>query len=156
MSPVSILPPKNVAVSVDDTTREVFVRGKPARLAPKEYDVLAILLRARGSIVSREQILKTIWGPDAPLDKRIVDQHVARLRRGLREEAMAVITVTNSGYRVSKDVAFKSHATDDNTARVVEVKRAFGKKVFSRVVVEFTSAIPSIIEGSVLRVEQVR
>ncbi|TBR19871.1 response regulator transcription factor [bacterium] len=85
--------------------RELRVGGHPREVTPKEFDLLACLLKARGKALTREQILEKVWGYEKGLDlsTRTVDQHVARLRRKLRGERNRIVTVAKNGYRVNLD-----------------------------------------------------
>lgn len=89
-------------IEVDFERHEVLVRGKAAYLAPKEFAILKLLIEANGKVLSREQLLQMIWGheKDMEIDTRTVDQHIARLRRKLGEEAERIATVPNFGYQV--------------------------------------------------------
>lgn len=85
--------------------RELRVAGHPRDLTPKEFDLLACLIKARGKALSREEILEKVWGYEKGLDlsTRTVDQHVARLRRKLRSERHRIVTVSKNGYRIDLD-----------------------------------------------------
>jgi DNA-binding response OmpR family regulator len=89
-------------IEVDFERHEVLVRGKAAYLAPKEFAILKLLIEANGKVLSREQLLQMICGheKDMEIDTRTVDQHIARLRRKLGEEAERIATVPNFGYQV--------------------------------------------------------
>jgi DNA-binding response OmpR family regulator len=89
-------------IDIDFERHEILVRGKVAYLAPKEFAILKLLIEANGKVLSREQLLETIWGheKDMEIDTRTVDQHIARLRRKLRQEADRIATVPNFGYQV--------------------------------------------------------
>jgi DNA-binding response OmpR family regulator len=91
-------------LDIDFERHEVMVRGKPARLAPKEFEILRLLVQADGKVLSRERLLQTIWGygEDVQIDTRTVDQHVARLRRKLGPERERVATVSNFGYQLKR------------------------------------------------------
>ena len=93
------------AIEVDFGRHEVKVNGKSARLAPREFELLALLIEANGNVVSREQLLKQIWGIDACMEiqTRTVDQHVARMRRSLRSEGRRIVTIPSFGYRIKDD-----------------------------------------------------
>lgn len=79
---------------------EVFVDGKEVRFSPKEMGVLNTIKSADGFIVSREELISKIWGPDfIDIPSRTVDQHVARVRRKLGKCGAAIRTVTSRGYR---------------------------------------------------------
>jgi DNA-binding response OmpR family regulator len=91
-------------MSIDVARHQVTVKGKPVRLAPKEFSVLRLLVEADGKVLSRDQLLELIWGHDKgmDIDTRTVDQHVARLRRKLGEEGERIATVPNFGYQVRR------------------------------------------------------
>lgn len=90
-------------IAVDCDSREVRVQGKAVRLAPKEFLLLELLLDAGGKVVSRQFLMKKVWGYDRELgmDDRRVDHLVCRLRRLLRAEGARIITVSGSGYRIT-------------------------------------------------------
>lgn len=92
------------AMRIDFDRHQVTVKGKPVRLAPKEFAVLRLLVEADGKVLSRDRLLELIWGHDKgmDIDTRTVDQHVARLRRKLGEEGARITTVPNFGYQVRR------------------------------------------------------
>lgn len=92
------------ALSVDFERHEVRVKGKPAKLAPKEFAILKLLIEAKGKVLSRDHLLEQIWGheQDMGIDTRTVDQHIARLRRKLGFGAELISTVTNFGYKLGR------------------------------------------------------
>jgi DNA-binding response OmpR family regulator len=91
-------------MSIDIARHQVTVKGKPVRLAPKEFAVLRLLVEADGKVLSRDRLLELIWGhdKDMDIDTRTVDQHVARLRRKLGGEGALIVTVPNFGYQVKR------------------------------------------------------
>lgn len=96
---------KSVAVGgieIDFERHEILVRGKLARLAPKEFAILKLLIEENGKVLSRDRLLEIIWGhdKDMELDTRTVDQHIARLRRKLTVERDRIMTVPNFGYQI--------------------------------------------------------
>ena len=96
---------KSVAVGsieMDFERHEILVAGKSARLAPKEFAILKLLIEANGKVLSRDQLLQMIWGheEDMEIDTRTVDQHIARLRRKLKSERDRITTVPNFGYQI--------------------------------------------------------
>lgn len=86
----------------DLARRELRVAGHPREVTPKEFDLLACLLKAKGKPLTREELLEKVWGYEKGLElsTRTVDQHVARLRRKLRGEKRRIVTVSKAGYRV--------------------------------------------------------
>jgi two-component system alkaline phosphatase synthesis response regulator PhoP len=90
---------------VDPRTRSVSRRGRSVDLAPKEFDLLLALLRARGGIVSRLDLMTQVWGYSGAVVSRTVDTHVAELRRKLEErpnDPQHILTVRKIGYRLKR------------------------------------------------------
>lgn len=89
-------------IRVDFTTHEVFVRGETAELSTKELELLRFLIQNRGKVVSRQQLLKHVWGYTADVTSRTIDTHILNLRRKLADaegECNVIQTVRGAGYR---------------------------------------------------------
>ncbi len=86
---------------VDEARHAVTVGGQPVELTAKEFGLLAALMRADGRVLSRDQLLETVWGyaNAAEIESRTVDVHVRRLRGKLGPEARRIVTVKAVGYR---------------------------------------------------------
>ena len=81
---------------------EVLLDGAPLDLSPVEYRLLETLVRGKGRLVSREELLAKVWGYVAG-DTRTVDVHIRRLRRKIEpdpEHPRLVHTVRGRGYRL--------------------------------------------------------
>jgi DNA-binding response OmpR family regulator len=89
-------------IHLDLDRHEILVKGQPAELTTKEFEILKLLIEANGKVLSRDQLLERIWGhgQDIEIDTRTVDQHIARLRHKLKSEASRISTVTNFGYQM--------------------------------------------------------
>ena len=88
----------NAMVLVDMARFEVKVGNRLVTLSPKEFDILAVLAYAKGVVLSRESIISQIGG--RKFDLRTVDQHVARLRKSLKDDRKVIIqTSTTRGYK---------------------------------------------------------
>ena len=77
-------------------------KGKPIRLLPREYELLRVFIERQGEIISREELLKKIWGYDSFPDTRTVDAHITKLRRKIEdrpEEPKLIVTVHGIGYK---------------------------------------------------------
>lgn len=96
-----IPPSKYGTLEIDFNRYECLVGGVLAPLTSKEWELLKLLVGARGRALSRPEILKEVWGYDRglDLDTRTVDQHIARLRDKLGVESGLIVTVKNVGYR---------------------------------------------------------
>ena len=88
------------AITVVLSTGQVLVEGLPVELSPKEYALLVCLMRNRGLILSREQLLVKCWGYDYEGDSRSVDTYIRRLRGKLGTAAGQIKTVIKTGYRL--------------------------------------------------------
>ncbi len=86
-------------------TRSLKKRGETVELAPKEFDLLLELIRQDGAVVSRVDLMKTVWGHSSIIISRTVDTHVAELRRKLESDPSnpsLIVTVRKAGYRIAK------------------------------------------------------
>jgi DNA-binding response OmpR family regulator len=87
-------------VEVDLLSREVRRDGAPVRLSTTEFELLVYLMRNRGHVLTREQILRAVWGYEHDPGTNVVDVYVGYLRRKLRGGGEAPITTIRSvGYR---------------------------------------------------------
>ena len=95
------LPPvlERSGITLDPGRREVLRDGNPVALAPKEFAVLEVLMRAGGAVVSAEQLLEKAWDEHTDPFTNVVRVTVMTLRRKLGEPPV-IVTVPGSGYRV--------------------------------------------------------
>jgi DNA-binding response OmpR family regulator len=84
---------------VDPSAREAAIGGRRLTLTPREFDLLVFLTRHPGRVVSRDELLRKVWGYDYLGETRTVDVHVRRLRQKLGEHHALIETVTGSGYK---------------------------------------------------------
>ena len=88
-------------VLVEESSGTAFRAGAPLELTPTELRLLGFLLRHRGAVLSKDQLLTQVWGYDA-YDANLVEVHVSALRRKLEQHGVRVIhTVRGLGYRYS-------------------------------------------------------
>ncbi|HXD49615.1 MAG TPA: response regulator transcription factor [Gemmatimonadaceae bacterium] len=97
-------PPTQLAfgdVVVDLGARTVMRRGEAVAITPKAYELLLALVRRDGTVASRVDLLKEVWGYGSFIMTRTVDSHIAELRRKLDDpsEPRHIITVWKVGYR---------------------------------------------------------
>ena len=81
----------------------VTVEGQPVTLTLKEFDLLLTLLKHRGSVLTRDQLLNRIWGYSFDGESRTVDVHVRTLRQKLGVAGDLIETVRGVGYRIGGD-----------------------------------------------------
>jgi DNA-binding response OmpR family regulator len=80
--------------------REVRVDGEEVELTQREFDLLEFLMRHAGQVVTRDQLLESVWGFRSPGETRTVEVHVAQLRKKLGH-ADLIRTVRGLGYKAS-------------------------------------------------------
>lgn len=88
------------AISLDTSGRTCTVGGKPVDLTPREYDLLLCLIRNRGQVLSRDQLLDKVWGIDFEGGQRAVDVRIKSLRAALGGAGKQIKTVFKAGYRM--------------------------------------------------------
>ncbi len=89
-------------IVIDPPTRRVLRAGEVVPLTPKEFDLLLALVRRRGAVASRLELMTDVWGYNDSVLSRTVDTHVAELRRKLEKNAAQpryLMTVRKVGYR---------------------------------------------------------
>lgn len=92
-------------ISLDLPSRSVQVDGEEVKVTQKDFDVAVCLIKNLGKVLSREYLLKTVWGVNAKLNTRTVDMHVSRVRRSLRlnpDMGYCIRTIYQHGYRLEK------------------------------------------------------
>ena len=87
-------------LTIDFGARIVRRGGTEIPLRPKEFDLLAALVRHRGRVVSRADLLREVWGYAPGTESRTVETHLAALRERLGDEAY-IVTVRRAGYRLA-------------------------------------------------------
>ena len=90
------------SVLLEPATQTVLRGGQPVRVTGTEFRLLLALMRRRGAIASRMELLREVWGNGAAVSRRAVDTHIARLRRKLEEDPANprhILTALAWGYR---------------------------------------------------------
>jgi DNA-binding response OmpR family regulator len=90
-------------LTVDVARRQASIAGVPLTLKPKEFELLAFLAGRPGVVVSRDLLLRDVWGYDYHVDTRTVDVHVRWLRQRLQADPPASVkieTMRGFGYRL--------------------------------------------------------
>ena len=81
---------------------EVRRGGAPVDLSALEFKLLSAFIRARGRLLSRDQLIDTAWGRDVNLNDRVVDNHIVSLRRKLEPDPARpqfILNIRGLGYR---------------------------------------------------------
>lgn len=97
------LRPASTAVSIgnirlDPATREVWSSGLPVELTEMEFDLLEMLIRSAGRVVSREEITAALFEREATPYDRFLDVHISHLRKKLESGRRLIRTVRGVGY----------------------------------------------------------
>ena len=91
------------SVEISPASRTVAKGGTAVALSPKEFDLLLALVRRRGAVASRVELLREVWGHRVEVMTRTVDIHIAELRRKLEDDPSQprhILTVWKAGYRL--------------------------------------------------------
>jgi len=91
-------------VEIVPGTHDVIRDGKPILLRPKEFELLMALVRRKGNVVGRLELLREVWGYGSDVVSRTVDTHVGELRRKLEADPAQpkyILTVRKTGYRLN-------------------------------------------------------
>lgn len=93
-------------VRMDVERHVVTVNGAPASLPLKEFELLEILLRNTGRVLTRMQLIDRVWGSDYVGDTKTLDVHVKRLRAKIEPDPASprhIVTVRGLGYKFEAD-----------------------------------------------------
>lgn len=86
-------------IKIDITRHTVFSDNKQIFLTVKEFDLLVLLIENRPNVLTREQLLDSIWKIDAEIESRTVDVHIRTLRQKLGDAGNIIETVRGVGYK---------------------------------------------------------
>lgn len=86
-------------IVIDKNTHEVKVDGQTIDLTATEYKLLILFTEKIGRVLSREVLLRDIWGYKNDIETRTVDMHVQRLRNKLLSTQNSIVTVRGFGYK---------------------------------------------------------
>lgn len=87
---------------VDLTARKVFINGQEVEMSPKEYTLLFYMIENEGIALTREQLIRDVWGYDFYGDDRTLDTHIKLLRKSMGEYSTMIVTLRGVGYRFEK------------------------------------------------------
>lgn len=92
---------KGQDLEIDWDRRKVKAKKKSVELTPKEFELLKVLVEAKGRVLSRELLLEKVWDyhQASEIQSRTVDLHVSQLRQKLGAAGKQILTVTGAGYR---------------------------------------------------------
>lgn len=90
------------AVRLDTARRQVTLRGEPVELSRKEYELLALLVRHAGAVVTREQAIEEVWDTNWFGSTKTLDVHISGLRKKLGDDPASPVyihTARGVGFR---------------------------------------------------------
>ena len=90
-------------LAVDQARHTVTVNGQEVALTQKEFEVLCLLLKNKGQVLSRERLIEDVWGYAFTGESRTVDVHVRTLRQKLGEAGAYIETVRGYGYKIGPE-----------------------------------------------------
>ena len=94
-------------LEIDIAAHLVTLDGMPIKLTPKEFELLALLVRHAGMVVTHRQILTAVWGPAHTQDLQYLRVFIGQLRQKLKPTAQAlelILTEPGIGYRFNAEV----------------------------------------------------
>lgn len=92
-------------IRLDKQSQEITVDGEAVKLTAKDFQLARYMIEHTGKLVSRDQLLKSIWGINENVNTRTVDVHMSRIRRKLGinpEMGYRIKTIYQYGYRLEK------------------------------------------------------
>ncbi|MBW2069433.1 MAG: response regulator transcription factor [Deltaproteobacteria bacterium] len=87
-------------LSVNPKRFEVFVKGKRVSLTPTEFRILTVLVRRKGWVFTREQLLENLWGGEKIVVDRTIDVHIKNLRDKLGDAGKLIKSIRGVGYKI--------------------------------------------------------
>lgn len=93
-----------LGVEIDVTRRRVLRAGEDVKLTPKEFDLLALLTRHAGKVITHKQILSAVWGPAHEHDTQYLRVYVGQLRQKIEADPSSpaiILTESGVGYRLA-------------------------------------------------------
>lgn len=90
---------KNLAI--DLAGHVIYKDDQPVTLTTKEFEIVCLLVKNKGRVFTRDNLLDAIWGVDYYGDERLINTHIRNIRRKLGDDI--IVTVRGVGYRVDKE-----------------------------------------------------
>jgi len=84
---------------LDPGTREVLAAGKRADLTTFEFDILEMLMRSAGRVLSRDALMENFYNRKATAFDRSIDMHISHLRKKLEHGETIIKTIRGVGYQ---------------------------------------------------------
>ncbi len=88
-------------LKINQGSMEVTMNDETLDLSSKEFELLMLLIKNRGQVLSRDKIITSLWGYDYEGDLRAVDSQIKRLRKKLNSKY--IVTVRGAGYKIEEE-----------------------------------------------------
>ncbi len=106
-------PPRNSShrigdIEIDLASHCVMKKGEPLALTKKEFEILEMFLNRPGEVITRDEFLNRLWGEDVYVTHRVIDTHMATLRKKIEDDAndpKHILSVRGVGYRLDANTA---------------------------------------------------
>ena len=95
--------PKNISIFLDDLElnpekRSLHIQKREIQLTKKEFEILVLLIKNKGKLLSREKIIDTVWDDNTIVLNRTIDVHITRLRKKIGKYGQYLNTKSGYGY----------------------------------------------------------
>jgi two-component system response regulator CpxR len=89
-------------IALDPASREVITNGKPVDLTTFEFDILEMLMRSAGRVLSRDALMENFYNRKATPFDRSIDMHISHLRKKLERGDSIIKTIRGVGYQLAR------------------------------------------------------
>jgi two-component system response regulator CpxR len=89
-------------IVLDPANREVYSGGKPIELTTFEFDILEMLMRSAGRVLSRDALMENFYNRKATPFDRSIDMHISHLRKKLERGESIIKTIRGVGYQLAR------------------------------------------------------
>src|SRR5207247_9213551 len=89
-------------IALDPAARTVMANGKPVDLTTFEFDILELLMRSAGAVLSRDTLMENFYNRKATPYDRSIDMHISHLRKKLENGEALIKTIRGVGYQFSR------------------------------------------------------
>ena len=94
-------------IEINLRSRRVLKRGREVLLTRKEFDILELLVRRGGEVITRDEFLDEVWGKDVFITHRVIDTHVASLRKKIEDDPnnpRCIHSIRGIGYKLDRNL----------------------------------------------------
>ncbi|ENQ3080929.1 response regulator transcription factor [Bacillus cereus] len=85
-------------------SRTVTINGEDINLTHTEFEILTYLMQHKGIVITRDQLIQSIWGYEFTGDDRTINSHIRNLRSKLREHSASIVTIIRTGYKFEDQI----------------------------------------------------